>query len=393
MKAVILAARLTPIGSFQGALRDISAVDLGIAAARAAIGDVKDLQPGDIADVLVGNVLQAGLGMNVARQIALGCGVPHHVPGQTINRVCGSGMQAVISATDGISVGAGDLYLAGGTESMSRAPFLVTQMRAGHKFGDAAMIDSMVHDGLTDPTHQYHMGITAENVAARWNVSRQEQDAFALESHCRATAAQDHRAFDAEIVAINAPARKGDVRVSVDESARRDTSLEALAKLRPAFRRDGGTVTAGNASGLNDGAAMLVIASEDYARAHGLQPMAEIVAYATVGVDPAYMGIGPTAAIPEALRRSGLSLDEIDLIELNEAFAAQAIVVCRELALPASKVNVSGGAIALGHPIGSSGARVLVTLLHGLRARKKTYGIGSLCIGGGMGIAVTLRAV
>ena len=387
MKIVIAAARRTAIGSFLGAFADVSAVTLGTTVAQQILQGVDG---NDVADVLVGNVLQAGQGMNPARQIALGAGLPITVPGQTINRVCGSGMQAVVSAVQAIRAGDGQLYLAGGVESMSRAPFLVQQMRRGQKLGDVGMIDSMVNDGLTDPTHRYHMGITAENVATECKVSREDQDAFALESHRRASVAQNDGTFDAEIVPVSVPSRKGPVITTRDESVRPDTSLEVLAKLKPAFKPEG-TVTAGNASSLNDGAAMLVVCEAEYAQAHGLKPLAEIVDYACVGVDPAFMGLGPAAAVPRALARAGLSLDEIDLFEFNEAFAAQSLAVIRDLKLPAEKVNVSGGAVALGHPIGASGARVLVTLTHALRSRQKTHGVASLCIGGGMGIAMVLR--
>ena len=390
MKAVILGARRTPIGSFLGAFKDVPAVDLGIAAAAPLLGEV---QGSDIADVIVGNVLQTGQGMNPARQIALRSGLPQPVPGQTVNRVCGSGMQALVSAMQGIAAGDGRLYLAGGAENMSRAPFLSLDMRTGRKMGDAALLDGLTHDGLTDPTHSYHMGITAENIAERWKITREEQDAFALESHRRATAAMDQKIFADEIVPVDVPGRKGSVRVESDESVRPDTSMEALAKLKPVFKRDGGTVTAGNASGLNDGAAMLTVASEEYAAAHGLAPLAEIVSYAAIGVDPALMGIGPTAAVPLALKRAGLQIQDIDIFELNEAFAAQSLAVVRDLGIGMERVNISGGAIALGHPIGASGARVVVTLAHALRRQNKELGVASLCIGGGMGIAVVVRAV
>jgi len=390
MKAVILGARRTPIGSFLGAFKDVPAVDLGIAAAAPLLSEV---QGSDIADVIVGNVLQTGQGMNPARQIALRSGLPQAVPGQTVNRVCGSGMQALVSAMQGIAAGDGRLYLAGGAENMSRAPFLSLDMRTGRKMGDAALLDGLTHDGLTDPTHSYHMGITAENIAERWKITREEQDAFALESHRRATAAMDQKIFADEIVPVDVPGRKGSVRVESDESVRPDTSMEALAKLKPVFKRDGGTVTAGNASGLNDGAAMLTVASEEYAAAHGLAPLAEIVSYAAIGVDPALMGIGPTAAVPLALKRAGLQIQDIDIFELNEAFAAQSLAVVRDLGIGMERVNISGGAIALGHPIGASGARVVVTLAHALRRQNKELGVASLCIGGGMGIAVVVRAV
>ena len=389
MKIVIVAAKRTPIGSFLGAFKDVSAVSLGTTVTTEI---VRNLEPKDICDVVVGNVLQAGQGMNPARQIALSTGLPVSVPGQTVNRVCASGLQALVSAVQAIRAGDGLLYLAGGIESMSRAPYLLGELRGGNKLGNVSMIDSMVNDGLTDPTHRYHMGITAENVAARWGIGREEQDAFALESHRRAAAAQDSESFKEEIVPVSVPGRKGPTIVDKDESVRRDTSMEVLAKLKPAFQRDG-TVTAGNASGLNDGAAMLAICEAEYAQAHGLQPLAEIVEYATVGVDPAVMGIGPAVAIPAVLKRAGLSIGDIELFELNEAFASQSIAVCRDLNLSQDKVNLSGGAIALGHPIGCSGARVIVSLVHGLRTRGKELGVGSLCVGGGMGIAMVLRAM
>ena len=387
MKIVIAAARRTPIGSFLSAFADVSAVTLGTTVAEQVL---KNVDGRDVADVIVGNVLQAGQGMNPARQIALAAGLPDSTPGQTINRVCGSGMQAVVSAVQAIKSGDGKLYLAGGVESMSRSPFLVQQMRRGQKLGDVGMIDSMVNDGLTDPTHRYHMGITAENVAAKFDISRADQDAFALESHRRAAAAQAAGVFDAEIVPVSVASRKGPVVTSKDEGIRPDSSLEALARLKPAFKPDG-VVTAGNASSLNDGAAMLLVCDADYAQAHGLPVLAEVVSYACTGVDPALMGMGPASAVPKALERAGLALGDIDLFELNEAFAAQSLAVCRELRLPDDKVNLSGGAIALGHPIGASGARVVVTLAHALRSRQLTHGVASLCIGGGMGIALVLR--
>ena len=387
MKIVIAAARRTAIGSFLGAFADVSAVTLGITVAREVL---RGVEGHDIADVLVGNVLQGGQGMNPARQIALGAGLPMSTPGQTINRVCGSGMQAVVSAVQAIRAGDGRLYLAGGVENMSQAPFLVQQMRRGQKLGDVGMIDSMVHDGLTDPTHRYHMGITAENVAAERHISRADQDAFALESHLRAALSQNSGVFDAEIVPVSTTSRKGTIVTTCDEGVRNDTSIDALAKLRPSFKSDG-TVTAGNASSLNDGAAMLLISGAGYAQAHGLEPLAEIVSYACTGVDPALMGLGPSAAVPKALERARLGVDDIDLFELNEAFASQSLAVCRELRITQEKVNAFGGAIALGHPIGASGARILVTLAHALRSRQQTHGIASLGFGGGMGIAVVLR--
>lgn len=386
---VITAAKRTAIGAFMGSLKDVSAVDLGVAAISPILAG---LIPEDIADVIVGNVLQAGQGMNPARQVALKAGLPVKTPGQTVNRVCGSGLQAVVNAIQGLKSGDGRLYIAGGIESMSRAPFLLPQARGGNRFGHAEMVDSILSEGLTDPQLIYAMGITAENVAARWNVTREQQDCFSFESQRRAAAAKTEGAFAEELIPVNVPGRKGVTVFMQDEHARADTTLEGLAKLRPAFKPDGGTVTAGNSSGLNDGAAMLAVTTEDYAREHGLPILARILSYATVGVEPELMGIGPASAVPAALSRAGLSLSDIDLFELNEAFAAQSIAVIRELQLDASKVNVTGGAIALGHPIGASGARVLVTLIHALRRKRKALGVASLCIGGGMGIAMVLSA-
>jgi acetyl-CoA C-acetyltransferase len=386
---VISAAKRTAIGAFMGSLKDVSAVDLGVAAVSPIL---EGLILEDIADVIVGNVLQAGQGMNPARQVALKAGLPLKTPGQTINRVCGSGMQAVVNAVQGLRSGDGRVYIAGGIESMSRAPFLLPLARAGNRFGHADMVDSILSEGLTDPKLNYSMGITAENVAAQWNITREEQDAFSFESQRRAVAAKAEGAFAEELIVVNVPGRKGVTVFSQDEHVRADTTLEGLAKLRPAFKPDGGTVTAGNSSGLNDGAAVLAVTTDDYAREHGLPILATILSYATVGVEPELMGIGPAFAVPVALSRAGLSLSDIDLFELNEAFSSQSIAVMRELDLDAAKVNITGGAIALGHPIGASGARVLVTLIHALRRSGKEYGVASLCIGGGMGIAMVLSA-
>ena len=386
---VITAAKRTAIGAFMGSLKDVSAVDLGVAV-------MSQILPGlildDIADVIVGNVLQAGQGMNPARQIVIKAGLPMKTPGQTINRVCGSGLQSVVSAVQGIKSGDGDLYIAGGVESMSRVPYLLPGARAGNRFGHVEMVDAILCDGLTDAQLNYAMGITAENVAERWNITREDQDAFALESQRRAAAAKAAGAFREEIVPVNVPGRKGVVVFDEDEHARPDTTAEALAKLKPAFRPEAGTVTAGNSSGLNDGAALLAVATEDYAKKHGLPVLARILSYATVGVEPAVMGIGPAAAVPAALSRAGLSLSDIDLFELNEAFAAQSLAVIRSLKLDQAKVNITGGAVALGHPIGASGARILVTLIHALRRSGKQHGVASLCIGGGMGIAMVISS-
>jgi len=386
---VITAAKRTAIGAFMGSLKDVSAVDLGVAVMSQIL---PGLIPEDIADVIIGNVLQAGQGMNPARQLVIKAGLPLKTPGQTINRVCGSGLQSVVAAVQGIKSGDGNLYIAGGIENMSRVPYLLPGARAGNRFGNAEMVDAILCDGLTDAQLNYAMGITAENVAERWKITREDQDAFALESQRRAAAAKASGAFCEEIVPVNVPGRKGVVVFAEDEHVRPDTTAEALAKLRPAFKAEGGTVTAGNSSGLNDGAALLAVATEDYAKKHGIPVLARILGYATVGVEPAVMGIGPAAAVPAALSRAGLSLSDIDLFELNEAFAAQSLAVIRSLELDQAKVNITGGAVALGHPIGASGARILVTLIHALRRSGKQHGVASLCIGGGMGIAMVISA-
>lgn len=385
---VITAAKRTAIGGFQGTLKDTSAVDLGVVATKAVL---PGLPVEDISDVIVGNVLQAGNGMNPARQIALKSGLPDHVTAQTINRVCGSGLQAVVTALQGLQCGDGQLYLAGGTESMSGAPHFLSQARAGYRYGSGELTDSILSEGLTDPSLGYAMGLTAENVAEQFGITRQEQDTFAVESQTRAAKAISAGFFDAEIVPVPIKTKKGIVEFATDEHPRPDSSLDALARLKPAFKPNG-TVTAGNASGLNDGAAMLAVATEKYAVDHGLPVLARVISYGVTGIAPAVMGLGPTAAVPIALQKAGLTVDQIDLFELNEAFAAQSIAVVRKLDLDLAKVNVSGGAIALGHPIGASGARVLVTLIHSLRRLGKRYGVASLCIGGGMGIAIVISA-
>lgn len=388
MKTVILGAKRTAIGSFMGSLKDVSTAAMGIAAAKPVLAD---LPLGDVADVIVGNALQAGGGMNPARQIALGAGLPSAVPAQTINRVCGSGLQAVVAAAQAIKAGDGKLYLSGGVESMTRAPFLLEGARAGYRLGHGEMLDSMISDGLTDVFGGCHMGVTAEAVASRWGITRACQDAYACESQQRGAAAIAEGRFREEIVPVEIPSRKGPAIFDRDEHVRPDTTLDALAKLRPAFQPEGGTVTAGNASGINDGAAMVTVASDEYASAHGLPVIAELLSYAVSGVDPEVMGVGPILSIPAALRQAGLSLADIDLIELSEAFAATALAVIQELRIDPARVNVNGGAIALGHPIGASGARLLVTLLHSLRHRNKELGLVSLCVGGGMGIAAVVR--
>jgi acetyl-CoA C-acetyltransferase len=391
-EVVIASACRTAIGSFGGALKDLSAVDLGAIVVREAMARAR-VSPADVGDVILGCVLQAGAGMNVARQAALKAGVPVEVPGETINRVCGSGLQAVVHAVEAIRVGYVNTMVAGGTESMSNAPYLLKGARWGYRMGNAEAIDSMLHEGLTCAIASCHMGITAEEVAARYNVSRADQDAFAAESQRRAVAAIQNGSFKAEIVPVEIPQKRGEpVRFDTDEYPRAGTSVEKLSALRPAFKKDG-TVTAGNASGINDGAAAVVVATAAQAKKIGTPPLARILAYVSTGVEPRVMGIGPIPAVRKVLERAGLTIDDVDLFELNEAFAAQSLAVVRELKLDPARVNVNGGAIALGHPIGASGARVLTTLIYALKARNQKYGVASLCIGGGMGIAMAIQAL
>ena len=390
--AVILSACRTPIGAFGGALKELSAVDLGAAVIREAVVRA-GVDRQEVGDVFFGCVLQAGAGMNVARQAALRAGLPIDIPAETVNRVCGSGLQAVAHAVEAIHVGYVDTVVAGGTESMSNAPYLLDGARWGYRMGNAALVDTMVAEGLTCAIGECHMGITAEEVASRCNVSREDQDLFAVESQARAARALADGSFRDEIVAVSVPQRKGPPqRVDVDEYPRPGTTLEKLAALKPAFQK-GGTVTAGNASGINDGASALIVTSRQRADRMSVAPLARILAYAITGVEPMVMGIGPVSAVRKALERAGLSLDRVDLFELNEAFAAQSVAVVRALGIDPRKVNVNGGAIALGHPIGASGARVLTTLVYALRARKLRYGVASLCIGGGMGIAMVVEAL
>jgi acetyl-CoA C-acetyltransferase len=390
-EAVIVSACRTPIGSFGGVFKDLTAADLGAVVIREAIARA-GLDPKDVGDVIMGCVLQAGAGMNVARQAALKAGVPVEVPAETINRVCGSGMSAVVHAVEAVKAGFVDAIVAGGTESMSNAPFILKGARWGYRMGNAEVIDSMLAEGLTCAINGCHMGNTAEEVVTRYRVSRVDQDAFAAESQRRAEQAVASGVFEREIVPVDVPQKKGaPLRIAKDEYPRAGTTAERLAALKPAFARDG-TVTAGNSSGINDGAAALVIATDKKARDLGQKPLAKILSYCTTGVEPMIMGMGPVEAMRKALRRAGLSMEDLDLIELNEAFAAQSIAVVRELKLDPSRVNVHGGAIALGHPIGASGARVLTTLAHALHARGGGRGAASLCVGGGMGTAMIIEA-
>jgi acetyl-CoA C-acetyltransferase len=389
--AVILSACRTPIGAFGGVFKDLSAAELGAVVIREAIARA-GIQAKDVGDVMMGCVLQAGVGMNVARQAALKAGVPVEVPAETINRVCGSGMSAVVHAVEAVKAGFVDLILAGGTESMSNAPFLLKGARWGYRMGTAEVIDSMLGEGLTCAINGCHMGNTAEEIVRRYHVSREDQDAFAAESQQRAERAVGSGVFDREIVAVDVPQPKGaPLHVTRDEYPRAGTTVEKLATLKPAFAKNG-TVTAGTSSGINDGAAALVIATEKKARDLGRTPLARILSYCTTGVDPMIMGMGPVEAMRKALGRAKLAIEDLDLIELNEAFAAQSLAVARELKLDLSKVNVHGGAIALGHPIGASGARVLTTLAYSLQALGGGRGAASLCIGGGMGTAMVIEA-
>jgi acetyl-CoA C-acetyltransferase len=391
-EVVVLSACRTPIGAFGGALKDVSAADLGAVVVREAISRAR-VSPGDVGDVVLGCVLQAGNGMNVARQAAVKAGLSNEVPGETINRVCGSGLQAVVHAVEAIGVGYVDTMVAGGTESMSSAPYLLKSARWGYRMGNGEAIDSMLSEGLTCAIAACHMGITAEEVASRYGISRADQDAFAAESQRRAVQAIQNGSFRPEIVPVPIPQKKGDpIAMDTDEYPRPGTTAEKLAALKPAFKKDG-TVTAGNASGINDGAAAVVVTTGEKARQVGTPPLGRILAYASTGVDPKVMGIGPIAAVRKVLERAGLSIGDVDLFELNEAFAAQSLAVARELKIDPEKINVNGGAIALGHPIGASGARVLTTLLYALKARQKRYGVASLCIGGGMGIAMAVQTL
>lgn len=387
-RVVLAAAYRTPIGVFGGAFKDVPAYDLGATLIEHIIKET-GLNPSEINEVIIGNVLQAGQGQNPARIAAMKGGLPETVPAFTVNKVCGSGLKSIQLAYQSIVTGENDIVLAGGMENMSQAPMLVNNSRFGFKMGHQSMVDSMVYDGLTDVFNQYHMGITAENLVEQYGISREEQDTFAVNSQQKAVRAQQNGGFDSEIVPVSIPQRKGEpIVVSKDEGVRENVSVEKLSRLRPAFKKDG-TVTAGNASGINDGAAMMLVMSEDKAKELNIEPLAVLDGFGSHGVDPSIMGIAPVGAVEKALKRSEKELSDIDVFELNEAFAAQSLAVDRELKLPPEKVNVKGGAIALGHPIGASGARVLVTLLHQLNDEVET-GLTSLCIGGGQAIAAVV---
>lgn len=390
-KVVIASAARTPVGAFGGAFKTVTAAELGITAAKEALKRA-NVGPDQVDEAIIGNVLQAGQGQNVARQVVLGAGLSEGTPAITINMVCGSGLRAVSMACQMIKAGDAEVILAGGTESMSQAPFLLTKERWGARMGDGKIVDEMIKDGLWDVYNDYHMGMTAENVAEQFGITREKQDQIAVTSQNRAEKARAEGRFKDEIVPVEVKGRKGKVTVvSEDEYIKEGVTLESISGLKPAFKRDGGTVTAANASGINDGAAMLVIMTEEKAKELGVEPLAEIVSYADAGIDPKIMGTGPIPSSRKALEKAGWTVEDLDLIEANEAFAAQAGAVAQELKLDMDKVNVNGGAIAIGHPIGASGARILTTLLFEMKKRDAKKGLATLCIGGGMGTAVVVQ--
>jgi acetyl-CoA C-acetyltransferase len=387
---VIVAATRTPVGSFQGALATVPAVELGATVIRQLL-KTTGLDPAEVDEVIMGQVLTAGAGQNPARQASIHAGLPVAVPAMTLNKVCGSGLKALHLGTQAIRCGDAEVIIAGGQESMSLANYVLPGARTGLRMGHASLVDTMISDGLWDAFNDYHMGITAENLVEQYGIAREEQDAFAAASQHKAAAAIESKRFRSEITPVSVPQRKGEpVQVLDDEQPRAGTTVEALAKLKPAFKKDG-TVTAGNASALNDGAAAVILMSAEKAAALGLPVLAKVVAYANAGVDPAVMGIAPVSATRRCLEKANWALDEIDLIEANEAFAGQALAVSRELGWDMNKVNVNGGAIALGHPIGASGCRVLVTLLHEMIRRDAKKGLATLCIGGGQGVALAIE--
>lgn len=387
---VIVSAARTPVGSFNGALAGLAAHDLGKIAIQSAISRA-GITPNDVDEVIMGQVLQAGAGQGPARQAAVNAGVPVESPAWSVNQLCGSGLRAVALAAQQIADGSAKIVVAGGQESMSQSPH-AAHLRNGQKMGDLGLVDTMIKDGLWDAFHGYHMGQTAENIAARWQITREDQDRFAVTSQKRAEAAQKAGKFDAEIVSVTIKGRKGDTVVDKDEFIRHGATYEGMAGLRPAFTKDG-SVTAANASGLNDGAAALVLMTAEDAKARGLKPLARIASWANAGVEPEIMGTGPIPAMRKALAKAGWTVADLDLVESNEAFAAQSLSVVRELGLDPAKTNVNGGAIAIGHPIGASGARILTTLLHEMARSGAKKGAATLCVGGGMGVALCVEAV
>lgn len=389
-EVVIVSAVRTAIGSFQGSLKDVPATKLGALVIEEAINRA-GISKEQIDEVIMGNVLQAGLGQNPARQASILAGLPQEVPAMTINKVCGSGLKTIHLATQAIKAGDAEIVVAGGMENMSQAPYLLMNAREGFRMGNQKAVDSMISDGLWCAFNDYHMGVTAENLCSNYNLTREEQDEFAARSQQRATEAIDSGRFEEEIIPVHIPQRKGEpIEFKTDEYVKKGTTVEKLGGLRPAFKRDG-SVTAGNASGINDGAAAVVVMSKQKAEELGLPILATVVANASAGVDPSIMGIGPVQAVNKVLQKANLTIQDMDLIEANEAFAAQAIAVDRELKFDAEKLNVNGGAIALGHPIGASGTRIFVTLLHEMKKRDAKTGLATLCIGGGQGVATIVK--
>lgn len=388
-EVVIVSAVRTAIGKYGGTLKDVSAVDLGSIVIKEALNRA-GIKPELVNEVIMGNVIQAGLGQSPARQAAVKAGLPVEIPSFTINKVCGSGLRAVSLAAQMIKAGDADVIVAGGMENMSAAPYILPNNRWGQRMGDGKVVDTMIKDGLWDAFNDYHMGITAENIAKKWNFTREEQDAFSAASQQKAEKAIEEGRFKDEIVPVVIKNRKGEIVFDKDEFPRYGTTVEKLSKLKSAFKKDG-TVTAGNASGINDGAAALVVMSAEKAKELGLKPLAKIVSYGSRGVDPSIMGYGPVASTKAALDAAGLKVEDLDLIEANEAFAAQSLAVAKDLKFPMEKVNVNGGAIALGHPVGCSGARILVTLLYEMNKRNAKRGLATLCIGGGMGTAIIVE--
>jgi acetyl-CoA C-acetyltransferase len=390
-EAVIISAVRTPTGKFQGALKDFSATALGAMVVRESVRRA-GVKPEDVDEVILGCVIQAGLGQNPARQAALHGGIPFGVSAVTINKVCGSGLKAVMMAAQGIQLGDSEIVVAGGMESMTNAPYLIPKAREGYRLGNGVLVDAMINDGLWCAFENYHMGNTGEVVAERYNVTREEQDEYALNSHRKAVAASKAGKFKDEILPVEIPQKKGaPLILDTDESVREDTSLEVLAKLKPAFKKEGGTVTAGNAPGVNDGASALVVTSLERARSLHIEPMARIAAQATSGIEPELVMMAPVEAIRKVLKKAGWSLNEVDLIELNEAFAVQAVAIIRELDLDPNKVNVNGGAVALGHAIGQSGSRLLTTMLYEMKRRDVHRGLAALCLGGGNAVAMAVE--
>jgi acetyl-CoA C-acetyltransferase len=390
-EAVIISAVRTPTGKFQGALKNFSATDLGAMVVRESVKRA-GVQPEDVDEVIMGNVIQAGVGQNPARQAALKGGIPFGVSAVTINKVCGSGLKAVMMAAQGAQLGDAEIVVAGGMESMTNAPYLLPKAREGYRLGNGEIVDAMIHDGLWCAFENYHMGNTGEVVAERYQVTRNEQDEYALNSHRKAAAAIKAGKFKDEILAVEIPQKKGDPLIfDTDEPVREDTSLEVLGKLKPAFKKEGGTVTAGNAPGVNDGASALVVTSLERARSLGIEPLARIAAQATSGIQPELVMMAPVEAMQRVVKKAGWSLDEVDLIELNEAFSVQAVAIIKELKLDPKKVNVNGGAVALGHAIGQSGSRLLTTILYEMKRRDVHRGLVALCLGGGNAVAMAIE--